>query len=92
MDRQPGSGTQRALTLPGRTDTIGEMIDAMTKVAGPEPESRITWDRDPRPSRPSSRAGARTTTRGAPSRSASAKDASFEDSVRFFLEDDIRAA
>lgn len=82
-------GPNRALTLTGRRDTIGEMIAAMTRVAGPEPAARITWEPDPaieaivrgwrsdlRPEA-AARLGFRT-------------DASFEDSVRWFLEDDHR--
>ena len=44
--RGGGARRNRCFALPGRTDTIGEMVDAMTRVAGPEPASRITWDKD----------------------------------------------
>jgi len=40
-------GANRNINLPGRTDTIGTMIDAMTDVFGPEAEDRITWNADP---------------------------------------------
>ncbi|HEU0222207.1 MAG TPA: D-erythronate dehydrogenase [Paracoccaceae bacterium] len=81
-------GTNRALNLSGRTDTIGEMIAAMTRVAGPEAEARITWDRDPvvEPIVKGWRAHcdpARALALGFTA------DRSFEDSVRWFLEDDI---
>ncbi|MEO1000464.1 MAG: D-erythronate dehydrogenase [Pseudomonadota bacterium] len=81
-------GPDRAVDLPGRTDAVGEMIEAMTRVAGPEPASRITWDRDP---------GIEAIVTGwrgrfRPERALAlgfAADRSFEDSVRWFLEDDI---
>ena len=82
-------GTNRNINLPGRTDSIGDMIDAMTEVFGPEAEERITWDSDPviekivkgwraycKPLN-GQRLGFRT-------------DQSFADTVRWFLEDDIR--
>ncbi|MCR8724193.1 D-erythronate dehydrogenase [Frigidibacter sp. ROC022] len=82
-------GTNRCLNLPGRTDTIGEMIAAMTEVFGPEAEARITWETDP---------VIETIVKGwrtalVPGKGAAlgfAADASFADSVRWFLEDDIR--
>ncbi len=81
-------GTNRCFDLTGRTDTIGAMIDAMTRVAGPEAAARITWNADPVIER---------IVRGWRNRIAAEKarqlgftaDASFEDSVRWFLEDDI---
>lgn len=82
-------GPNRCINLPGRTDTIGEMIAAMTAVAGPEPENLITWNTDPviekivmgwrnhfRPEK-----GLKL---------GFAADESFENSVRWFLEDDHR--
>ncbi len=65
------------------------MIDAMTRVAGPEPAARITWNADPVIER---------IVRGWRNRIAAEKarglgfivDSSFENSVRWFLEDDIR--
>lgn len=84
-------GPNRNLNLPGRTDTIGAMIDAMTRVAGPEAAARITWDKDPVIER---------IVTGWRNRFASTKalelgfkaDESFEDSVRWFLNDDHREA
>jgi nucleoside-diphosphate-sugar epimerase len=81
-------GTNRCLSLTGRTDTIGAMIAAMTRIAGPEAEARITWNADPVIER---------IVRGWRSRFAPDKaerlgftsDASFDDTVRWFLEDDI---
>ena len=82
-------GFNRCINLPGRTDTIGEMIDAMTRLAGPEAERLITWEADPviekivmgwrnhfRPEK-----GLRLGFHA---------DESFENSVRWFLEDDHR--
>ncbi len=82
-------GPNRNLNLPGRTDTIGQMIDAMTRATGPEAEARITWEADPvieaivmgwrghvRPER-----GLALGFKA---------DDSFEDSVRWFMEDDHR--
>ncbi|MEL7154793.1 MAG: D-erythronate dehydrogenase [Pseudomonadota bacterium] len=81
-------GQNRCFALPGRTDTVCEMIDAMGRVAGPDPASRITWNADP----------AVTAVVGSwrahlnPAKALALgfrADASFEDSVRWFLEDDI---
>lgn len=84
-------GTNRCINLPGRSDTVAEMIAAMTLVAGPEPARRITWNPDPtiqaivkgwrghvRPEK-AQRLGFAT-------------DASFADTVRWFLADDIAKA
>ncbi len=81
-------GFNRNITLSGRTDTIGEMIDAMTRVAGPKAEGRITWNHDPE---------IETIVKGwrghfrakKAARLGFVSDTSFEDSVRWFLEDDI---
>lgn len=82
-------GYNRNLNLPGRTDTIGEMIDAMTRVAGPEPAARITWESDPTieaivkgwRGRFDPRKGLKLGFKA---------DESFENSVRCFLDDDHR--
>ena len=81
-------GLNRCFDLTGRTDTIGAMIAAMTRVAGPGPAARISWNPDPVIER---------IVRGWRGRVAAEKarrlgfrvDDSFEDSVRWFLEDDI---
>ena len=81
-------GYNRNLNLPGRTDTIGEMIDAMTAVAGPEAENRITWDTDT----VIEKIVIGWRARFAPEKALSLgfkADTSFADSVRYFLEDDI---
>lgn len=81
-------GFDRNLNLPGRTDTIGEMINAMTAVAGPDAENRITWDADEMLQK------IVLGWRGhfAPEKGLALGfkvDQSFADSVRYFLEDDI---
>lgn len=83
-----GFGYSRNLNLPGRTDTIGEMIAAMTAVAGPKAEARITWESD------SVIEKIVMGWRGhfAPENGLSlgfTADVSFQDSVRYFLDDDI---
>lgn len=81
-------GTNRNINLPGRTDTIGEMIDAMTAVFGPEAEARITWDADPVIEKIVTgwRAHCRP---GKGARLGFQADKDFADTVRWFLEDDI---
>ena len=83
-------GQNRCFALPGRTDTVRQMIDAMVRVAGPEVETRITWNAD----------AAVTAVVGSwrahlnPAKALALGfhvDASFEDSVRWFLEDDMQA-
>lgn len=81
-------GYNRNINLPGRTDTIGQMIEAMTAVAGSKAEGRITWETD------SAIEKIVMGWRGhfAPEKGLAlgfVADASFADSVRYFLEDDI---
>jgi len=81
-------GFDRNLNLPGRTDTIGEMIDAMTAVTGPDAENRITWAPDAKLQKIV--LGWRG--RFAPDRGLALGfkvDQSFADNVRYFLEDDV---
>ncbi|MDU8927060.1 SDR family oxidoreductase [Alisedimentitalea sp. MJ-SS2] len=81
-------GYNRCLNLPGRSDTVAEMVNAMTRVFGPEAEARITWDSDP---------VIEEIVHGWRNRVISDKalrlgfvqDRSFEDTVHWFLEDDI---
>ena len=40
-------GTSRSLNLPGISVTVGEMVDALTRLAGPTVTARIRWERDP---------------------------------------------
>ena len=82
-------GENRAFALPGRVATIGEMVEAMRSVAGEEPVARIRWERDDviyrivsgwRPHINPQKALALGLT----------ADQSFEDNIRYFLEDDIQ--
>ncbi|MCF3931951.1 NAD-dependent epimerase/dehydratase family protein [Acuticoccus sp. M5D2P5] len=82
-------GEQRGFALPGKVATIGEMVEAMRKVAGDEPVNRIKWEKDQRiydivtvwrPYINPQKALAMGLT----------ADNNFEENVRYFLEDDIR--
>lgn len=81
-------GLNRCLALPGRTDTIGEMIDAMTRVAGPDAAKRITWEADAFIEGIVKQFRAHVNPKKALGLGFKS-DVSFEDSVRYFLEDDI---
>ncbi len=81
-------GMNRNITLSGRTDTIAEMIDAMTRVAGPDPAKRITWNHDATVEKIVAVWRMHYQTDKA-LRLGFKADASFEDSVRWFMEDDI---
>ncbi len=80
-------GQNRCMMMPGRMWTIGQMIDAMDRIAGPEPAKLIRfedqpeiqvivkgWRFDMRPER-SVKLGLEA-------------DESFEDNIRYYLEDD----
>lgn len=81
-------GTDRCLTLNGRAHRIRDMVEAMRRVAGDAAVERITWERDPVieaivyswPRRFEAEKAARL---------GFTADESFEDNLRFFLEDDI---
>ena len=81
-------GQNRCMVMPGRVWTIQQMIDAMTAVAGPEPATRITWEKQPEiePILKGWRMDVRADKAEALGLEA---DASFEDNIRYFLEDDI---
>jgi len=84
-------GQNRVMQMPGRTWSIAQMIEAMTNVAGPEPATLIQWEQQPEIKRivsgwkwdihadKAERLGLRA-------------DDSFEDNVRYYLEDDKPAA
>lgn len=81
-------GTNRAMLMPGRSWTIGEMIEAMTAVAGPGPAKLIRWEDRPEVRRIVS--GWRSEFR--PDRALGfgmRADASFEDSLRQYLQEDF---
>ncbi|WP_136440632.1 D-erythronate dehydrogenase [Pacificoceanicola onchidii] len=81
-------GKRRCMTMPGRVWTIGQMIDAMTAVAGPEPARLITWE--PQPEIAGILDGWRLDIRPEKAASLGMKaDDSFEDNIRYFLEDDL---
>ena len=41
-------GPSRAVNLPGLSVSVGEMVAALARVAGPEVAARVRWERDPR--------------------------------------------
>ncbi len=81
-------GKNRCMVMPGKTHTISEMIEAMTKIAGPKPAKLITWERQPElePILNGWRMDIRADRGLAAGLLA---DESFEDNVRYFLEDDF---
>lgn len=84
-------GASRCLTMPGRRASIGEMVEAMTAVAGPEPARLIEWRDQPEIRRIVEGWRFDYRPRKALELGLRADDA-FEDNVRFFLEDDRPAA
>lgn len=82
-------GQNRCLAIPGQTNTVREMVDAMTRVAGPEPARLIIWEPDPFVQKICE--GWRAYLNPAKAlRLGFRQDRSFEDNIRWFLEDDIR--
>lgn len=81
-------GQNRCLTMPGQVWTIAEMIDAMTAVAGPDPASRITWNKEPEID---------TILKGWHMDICTDRglalgleaDSSFQDNIRYYLQDDV---
>lgn len=83
-------GLNRCMIMPGRTSTIAEMIAALTRVAGPEPARHITWN--PQPEIEKIVSGWRYDFRPEKAlRLGLSADASFEDNIRVYLEDDTPA-
>ncbi|MEL6480573.1 MAG: D-erythronate dehydrogenase [Pseudomonadota bacterium] len=84
-------GMQRCFAIPGNTHRIGDMVEAMRRIAGDESCARIRWERDP---------AIEAIVLGWKGRFAPEKalalgfraDDSFEDNIRYFLEDDIQPA
>ena len=82
-------GANRCFALPGRTHTIGDMVEAMRRVAGDAPVNLIRWEPDEDVQKivlgwkglfnPQKALGL-----------GFIADDSFEDNIRFFLEDDIQ--
>ena len=84
-------GLNRCMMMPGRLWTIRQLIDAMTAVAGPEPAKLIRWEAQPEIKRIVS--GWRYDLR--PEKSVKlglGADESFEDNIRYYLEDDLPGA
>ena len=83
-------GSVRTVNLPGLSVTVAEMVAALGRVAGPEAVARIRWERDPLVERiVSSWPGAWDTRRALSL--GFAGDASFDDVVRAYVEDDLAA-
>lgn len=84
-------GQNRCMMMPGRAWTIRQIVDAMTAVAGPEPARLIRWE--PQPEIQAIVKGWRGNL--APEKALRlglTADQSFEDNVRYYLEDDKPAA
>lgn len=84
-------GHDRALNLPGISVTVGEMVAALERVAGPEPVRRIRWERDPRIERmvmgwPGALETRRAAALGFPA------DARFDDNVRQYIDESRSSA
>jgi hypothetical protein len=75
------------MQMPGRTWSIRQLIDAMTAVAGPEPAKLIRWEEQPEVRRIVS--GWKWDIHADKAeRLGLGADESFQDNVRYYLEDD----
>ncbi|MEM7522607.1 MAG: D-erythronate dehydrogenase [Pseudomonadota bacterium] len=82
-------GQNRCLAIPGQTNTVAEMVSAMTSVAGSNAAGLITWKPDPFVQKICD--GWRANVSPAKAlRLGFHQDSGFEDNIRWFLEDDIR--
>lgn len=82
-------GQNRCLAIPGQTNTVREMVDAMTSVAGSNAAGLITWNPDPFVQKICD--GWRAHLNPAKAiKLGFHQDQSFEDNIKWFLEDDIR--
>lgn len=84
-------GMNRAVQMPGKMLTIRQCIDAMIAVAGPKPAKLITWEPDEAVQKIVQ--GWRFDLR--PERALGLgleADQSFEDNIRYYIEDDLRHA
>ncbi len=80
-------GQNRCMMMPGRMWAIRDLVAAMTAVAGPEPARLIRWEAQPEIKRIVS--GWRFDLRPEKSIKLGLKaDESFEDNIRYYLEDD----
>lgn len=83
-------GANRCIMLPGRSYKIGDMVEAMRRVAGDAPVDLIRWEPDPVLQRiVLGWKGLFNPAKGL--RMGFVRDDSFEDNVRYFLEDDLNA-
>jgi nucleoside-diphosphate-sugar epimerase len=81
-------GENRCFVLPGRTHRIGDMVEAMRRVAGDGPANLITWQREPEVERIV--LGWKAFIDAEKARKLGfTNDADFEESIRFFLEEDV---
>jgi hypothetical protein len=82
-------GSSRALSLPGLSTTVKEMVAALERVAGSDVVKRIRWELDPAIVRivntwPGNFATARADAMGFQ------RDANFDDIVRAYIEDELK--
>ncbi len=84
-------GMNRVMQMPGRTWSIAQLIEAMTNVAGDGPAMLIRWEAEPEIKRIVSGWRFDIHADRALSLGLSA-DASFEDNIRYYLEDDKPSA
>jgi D-erythronate 2-dehydrogenase len=84
-------GQNRCMIMPGRTWTIGQMIDALTAVAGPEPAKLIRFEDQPEIQRIVKGWRFDYRPEKAPKLGLRA-DESFEENVRYYMEDDLPRA
>lgn len=81
-------GQQVNMIMPGRMWSVQQVIDAMTAVAGPEPATRITWEKQPDIARIVQ--GWRFDYRPEKALALGLEaDRSFEDNVRYFMAEDM---
>lgn len=81
-------GASRIVTLPGLTVSIGEMVEALRRVAGPEVAGRIAWEKDEQ----IAAIVAGWSAHFAPERALALgfpQDSSMDDIIRAFIEDDL---
>lgn len=84
-------GMQRCMTMPGQRLSIRQMIDALTAVAGPEPAKLIKWEEQPEIAEIVR--GWRFDYRFDKALALGLEaDASFEENVRYYMEDDLPKA
>jgi len=84
-------GMNRVMQMPGRTWSIAQLIEAMTAVAGPEPAKLIQWT--PQPDIQRIVSGWKWDIHAHKAeRLGLTADASFEDNIRYYLEDDKPAS